>query len=197
MKIFRRVLLSFILVFAVLFGAFSLYFNLCCEKVIISGSSMQNTLQNGQLGVYVHRDRLFKAIGRNDIVVFSHSGVDGNEARLVKRVIGLPHETVRILFDGTILIDGEEIAQNYLDEAQRASTYQLKNIDRMEVSLNENQYFVLGDNRSVSYDSRYFGAIESETILGKMILTYGKENEEGEKSYFPLKFLSEVAVWIS
>ena len=191
MKIFRRVLLSFILVFAVLFGAFSLYFNLCCEKVIISGASMQNTLQNGQLGVYVHRDRLFKAIGRNDIVVFSRSGVDGNEARLVKRVIGLPHETVRIL------IDGEEIAQNYLDEAQRASTYQLKNIARMEVSLNENQYFVLGDNRSVSYDSRYFGAIESETILGKMILTYGKENEEGKKSYFPLKFLSEVAVWIS
>lgn len=192
MKIFKRVLLSFIILVVVLFGALSLYFNLCCEKVLISGSSMQSTLQDGQLGVYVRRDRLLKGIGRNDIIVFSHSGVDGSESKLVKRVIGLPNETVQIRYDGTILVDGKEIRQNYLDEDQFSYTYQLKNIARMEVNLASDQYFVLGDNRSVSYDSRYFGAIESDTIVGKMVCTYGKENEDGQKTYFPLKFLNEV-----
>ena len=97
--------------------------------------------------------------------------------------------------EGQIYINGKEIKQNYLDESNYGKTYQLINITRMDITLGDDEYYVMGDNRSVSYDSRFFGPIKKKDIVGKVVLTYGKyksyntETGEGkDKQFFPIRF---------
>ena len=121
------------------------------EFVNISGESMSPTLENGQLIVIY---KVEYTPSRGDIVVFNSP--DGKE--LVKRVIGLPGETLKIE-DGIIYVNGESIA----DEYQFSTTASLPATTILDGSI-----FVLGDNRDHSSDSREFGSIKITDIRGKM-----------------------------
>ena len=104
---------------------------------------------------------VFNPPQRGDIVVFHIAGREG--ADLVKRVIGLPGETVE-LRDGRVFIDGELLPEPYLtgfDDSNEAP-----------LSVPEGHYYVLGDNRGVSYDSRFMGPIPMEQIIGKAWVSY-------------------------
>lgn len=120
---------------------------------VVIGSSMEPTLSSGDITLV----DLNKDIERNDIVVFKH-----DKNYLVKRVVGLPGENVQII-ENVIYINGEPIKDavnvNMDDYGLAANAIELK----------EYEYLVLGDNRNNSRDSREFGAISKEDILGTVV----------------------------
>ena len=107
------------------------------------------------------RRYVFNPPQRGDVVVFHIR--DRQSADLVKRVIGLPGETVEMR-EGRVYIDGELLPEPYLAGFDDA--------DGPPVLVPADHYFVLGDNRSVSYDSRIMGPIPQEDIIGKAWISY-------------------------
>ncbi len=121
--------------------------------VRVDGSSMENTLHNGEILIL---NKLDKDFDRFDIVVVKY-----NNERLVKRIIGLPGEQVRYR-NNQLFINGKKIKEKFIDE-------ETANFNIMELGYNKipkNYYFVVGDNRDNSLDSRYIGLIKKEQIQG-------------------------------
>ncbi len=151
----------------------------------VSGSSMDPTLEDGQYLVVnrlvylpVDMERLSKIVPfwnvsapeerfavrpprRGDIIVFHFP--DNPAQDFVKRVVGLPGETVEVR-QGAVYVDGRKIPEPYLDTDDRSNARPL--------SLGPEEYYVLGDNRRNSRDSRSWGAVPEDLILGKVWLIY-------------------------
>lgn len=132
---------------------------------IVSGESMEPTLHNGQF-MFTSDE----AVKRGDIIVsrFPQKLIEVSPEKksttIIKRVIGLPGETVDIQKDGTVLINNVALDESYLTDEHKKSTYfEGKN---NHVELNSAQYFIMGDNRDNSYDSRYFGAVNIGDMYG-------------------------------
>lgn len=103
-------------------------------------------------------------IKRGDVVIF-HS--PKNDGRIYfKRVVGLPNELLSII-DGTVFIDGTPIVEPYVDSDLNQNRGSLPTL-----SIPEKNYFLLGDNRDNSSDSRSWGTVHENTILGKSRLTF-------------------------
>ena len=120
--------------------------------VRVDGDSMNPTLKNGQILIL---NKLDKKYERMEIVVFDYKG-----ERLIKRVIGLPGEEVYIK-DNKIYINDEEI-KDYRDDVKTADY-------KLNVKIPNGYYFVLGDNRGNSADSRLIGLISEEEIKGSVL----------------------------
>lgn len=120
--------------------------------VRVDGDSMKNTLKNGDILL------LYKlsSIDRFDIIVLDE---EKDNEKIIKRVIGLPGETVAIK-KGKIYINDKVIDDDY---AYGETT------DYNKVTLKDDEYFILGDNRLISKDSRYFGPIKDNEIKGKIV----------------------------
>ncbi|MCD8326320.1 MAG: signal peptidase I [Lachnospiraceae bacterium] len=132
----------------------------------VDGVSMENTLQDGDR---LWADKLtyrFSDPQRFDIIIFPPK-YDQN-SKFIKRIIGLPGETVYIDEEGNIYIDGEILEEDYGKETIRAD---LRNLASQEITLGEDEYFVLGDNRNESLDSRYevVGLVKRSDIFGKAV----------------------------
>lgn len=135
------------------------------EKVNIDGSSMENSLYDGEQVLIEKVSRYFKGPERFDVVVFTKA--HGTYTKTyVKRVIGLPGETVQII-GNRILINGEEIAEDFGKNPMDTA-----GIAEIPVLLGEEEYFVLGDNRRVSSDSRdkSVGVVNSDELDGVVFL---------------------------
>jgi len=100
--------------------------------------------------------------GRGDIVVFDSRAAD---TRLVKRVIGLPGDTVSVS-NGTVVLNGRELHENYVPAEYR------DHISMLPVRIPKDQYFVLGDHRSSSNDSRMWGLVPRSYIYGKAVFVF-------------------------
>lgn len=131
----------------------------------VDGESMMNTLNDGD-NLWV--DKLSYTFGdpkRFDVIIFNYN----EDTTYVKRIIGLPGETVRIDHDGKIYINEKLLVENYGRE-----TISPNNLGRANqpVLLGEDEYFVLGDNRNNSSDSRWadVGNVHREDIVGKVML---------------------------
>ena len=138
--------------------------NFVIQRTIVDGSSMANTLLDGE-HLYVEKlTYRFDALDRFDIIVFYPYGRE-NEEYYVKRIIGLPGETVQII-DSEIYIDREILEEDYgsgpMGEPLRAAE---------PIILSEDEFFVMGDNRSVSKDSRTeeVGNVQKVNIGGRAI----------------------------
>lgn len=118
--------------------------------VKVNGSSMYNTLHDGEIMLLYKRAE----ISRNDIVVVNKK-VQGSN--IIKRIVAMPNETIKCE-DGIIYINDRK----YLDSFAYGITS-----DFEEVKLKEDEYFVLGDNRLVSEDSRIFGPVKRKYIEGE------------------------------
>ena len=134
------------------------------QRTTVHGNSMNNTLQNGdQLWI----DKLsyhFSDPKRFDIIVFPYKDSD---VYYIKRIIGLPGETVQITPGGTILINDEVLNESYGKEVINDC-----GTANEPITLGEDEYFVLGDNRNDSRDSRWpdVGNIHKSKIIGKAVL---------------------------
>ncbi|MBE6147549.1 MAG: signal peptidase I [Firmicutes bacterium] len=126
------------------------------STVIVSGDSMKNTLLNNDFMILDKISYRTKDIERFDIVV-----IQGNNTKLIKRIIGLPGEEIEYI-DNQLYVNGKKIEDNY----GKGTTYNFSLKDLGISKVPDNQYFVLGDNREESLDSRLLGFIDREDILG-------------------------------
>jgi len=131
------------------------------EPASVTSGSMENTLKVGERFLVDHRKGLSGTWKRGDIIFFQTTDGEWGEDTLVKRIIGLPGETIEIM-NGQVFVNGKELAENYLKEEKREG-------DTKPTVLGAGQYFVMGDNRNNSGDSRDFGPVTNEEIKGRVI----------------------------
>lgn len=151
----------------------------------VNGSSMNPTLKNNDIMILYKLTKRIRGIKRFDIVV-----IETDSGKLIKRVIGLPgdklkYETVTSE-DGEessyLLINGEKVEEEFLPESYRNATCSTEwTICNEEIIIPDNEYYVMGDNRGDSRDSRMIGTIEYDKILGTTELTIFPFNRFGKK----------------
>lgn len=149
---------------AVLIAAILLFF---FKPIIIQQESMQpNFYSKDYVIVSKQAYKLFGDMEREDIIVFKSSLLDENEKPkyLIKRIIGLPGDTIEIK-DGYVIRNGETIQEPYVAEQGVSGEME-------EVTVEDGKLFVMGDNRYVSQDSRSaaVGQVDQDTVLGKVFL---------------------------
>lgn len=135
-----------------------------CTKTVVEGTSMSPTLSDGDRLLVDKLSYRFNTPKRYDVIVFPL--VYSRNEYVVKRIIGMPGETVRIDNSGKIYINDKEIADKYFDGQFDAG------IAEKGLVLGREEYFVLGDNRTESIDSRSesIGLIRKSTIVGRVWL---------------------------
>lgn len=133
------------------------------QRTIVDGRSMMNTLKDQENLLVEKVSYHFSDPDRYDIIVFYPKGRD-YEDYYIKRVIGLPGETVQII-GSTIYIDGKELKENYGKDPITSS-----GVAAEPIKLADDEFFVMGDNRTVSEDSRSIGPVKKKNIEGRAIL---------------------------
>lgn len=131
------------------------------QRTHVNGSSMNPTLEDGDNLIVDKLSYRFKDPERFDIIVFPYQYQENTY--YIKRIIGMPGETVQVI-DGLVYIDGE-----MLDETYGKEIMEYAGIAGEPITLEEDEYFVLGDNRNNSSDSRdpSVGNIHRDKIVGK------------------------------
>ncbi len=150
----RKELFSWIRTFAIAVAAALLVRTFVFTPALVNGPSMQDTLHTGQMMAVLKASYWFRGPARGE-VVFCH--YPGWEEDCVKRVIGLPGERLRIE-DSVVYIDDQPLDEPYLTRPETA--------DFPEVTIEQGCYFVMGDHRARSTDSRVVGALEEKQIQG-------------------------------
>jgi signal peptidase I len=142
------------------------------QTFYVPSGSMLPTLQ---IGDHLVVDKLSSTIYRGDIVVFRRApgDTDPQYADLVKRVIGLPGETIATI-GNTVLIDGRPIAQPWLPPLTDSCSLYVANLPTTRIP--SGHYFVMGDCRGNSSDSRYWGTVPSSNIVGKVTVVVWRHN---------------------
>lgn len=137
------------------------------KPIVVRQSSMEPTFYNGDY-IFISRQayNLFGDPERGDVIVF-HTGMqteDGEDKNLIKRIIGLPGDTVEIV-DGYVYLNGEELTEIYVNEQGLSGEME-------EITVPEGELFCMGDNRRVSQDSRdaAVGCVDQDEILGKVFV---------------------------
>lgn len=151
---------SLIILVALLISLFIVTF--IGQRTVVDGESMEDTLYHNDNLIVDKISYRFHEPERFDVIVFpAHYD---SKTYLVKRVIGLPGETVYIDGEGNIYIDDELLEEDYGKEVMLSG-----GIAQASITLGEDEYFVLGDNRNHSLDSRdhMVGNIQREDIIGK------------------------------
>ena len=147
------------------------------QPVVVEGTSMLPQLHDGErllvnkLVYYKFMDYSWGHIERGDVVVFWYP--KDPEKSYVKRIIGLPGETVEVR-RGKIIINGRELDEPYLEADHNQSLPSFP-----PVTVDEHFYFVMGDNRDNSSDSRYWGLVPEKYIYGKAFFRYWNPSHIG------------------
>jgi signal peptidase I len=167
-----KVIREWVVVVGVALGIALLVRGFLLQQFYISGPSMESTMfQDNRVLVNKLSYRLHD-IRRGDVVVFDRITTDGEVVQhddLIKRVIALPGETIEI-HECVVSIDGKELPEPYLNDYD---VQQVNLEDRCRVpelgpiKVSEDHIFVMGDNRPQSFDSRMFGEIETELVVGR------------------------------
>ena len=161
MKGIIKELLALLAMIAVVVAATYLVVTFVGQRTQVSGESMETTLSNGDHLIVDKISYRFRDPERYDIVVFPYRLEENTY--YIKRIIGLPGETVQIV-DGYVYINGVQLDEHYGNEIMEKP-----GIAAEPVTLGEDEYFVLGDNRNNSQDSRTasVGVIHRDEILGR------------------------------
>lgn len=155
------------LVFALMIAALVVVF--IVQPVKVEGTSMLPRLHDGERIfvnklIYYDEYRWAPKIERGDIVVFWFP--DDPSKSYIKRVIGLPGDRVEV-HEGIVRVNGHDLNETYLE-----SRHNLSHRSQAPVDVRPNYYFVMGDNRDNSFDSRIWGLVPKKYIYGKALLRY-------------------------
>ncbi len=144
------------------------------QRTVVVGHSMETTLSDGDSLIVDKISYRFKDPKRFDIIVFPFEYKE--ETYYIKRIIGLPGEKVRIDREGVIYINGEVLEENYGSERIKDPGTAID-----EITLGDSEYFVLGDNRNHSSDSRTpsVGLIKKKDIIGRAAVRIYPFNKMG------------------
>jgi signal peptidase I len=140
------------------------------QPVRVEGTSMQPELRDQDrlfINKFAYR---FESISRGDVVVFHYPR--DPEKSYIKRVIGLPGDSLRI-DDGRVYVNGQRIDESYVPKRYRDAR------SMPEIVVPQGEYFVMGDHRSISSDSRDFGPVDRELIYGKAAFIYWPADNMG------------------
>lgn len=151
---------------------------------IVQGSSMQPSFSDGERILISRWDYVWGEPARGDIIIFnSPQPLQSNEPPLIKRVIGLPGETVEIR-DTQIYINGVPLDEPYIKEPCN----QMNCRDNIW-ELAEDEYFIMGDNRNSSRDSRRFGPVPRGNIIGEALVRFWPLDNLGivRRYHFPVE----------
>ncbi len=165
-KFNKKDLFAYLLKFISLLVIVFLFTTFVAQRTIVSGSSMEPTYSDGDNLIV---NKLFSITGpleRFDVIVF-HPYEDDSTC-YIKRIIGLPGDTVSIKDNGSIYINGTLLEEDYGSE-----TILSAGLAATEITLGEDEYFILGDNRNNSIDSRFaqIGNVTVDQIVGKVLFT--------------------------
>ena len=156
----REFIIDFVkLIIVIIVILFLMIYVISVTQVV--GNSMASTLENGDVLVLNKFKYRFFDVKRGDIISLEYA----DTKYLIKRVIGLPNDTVSIK-DNTLYINGEVYIENYLDEDLVYDDFELTSLGYERIP--EDMYLVLGDNREDSLDSREIGLISKDEIIGKV-----------------------------
>jgi signal peptidase I len=163
-----QLLLLMVIAFDLVFGFIRPF---VAEPMYVPSESMAPTLQ---VGDRVLTNKLaydfFSDPERGDLVVFEDTGQNKNEDT-VKRVIGLPGDEISVE-DGALLVNGSPPYEPYLD-TEESATQEPPALETFgPVFVPKDHVFVMGDNRANSYDSRFFGPVPNENLVGKVSLRF-------------------------
>lgn len=165
MKNVVKEIISMSLYILIILAATYLIVHFVGQRTVVQGSSMESTLQDGDNLICDKITYRFKDPKRFEIIVFPFQYEE--HTYFIKRIIGLPGEKVRIDDSGTIYINGQVLKDSYgrevIEDPGRA---------RSEITLGSDEYFVMGDNRNNSMDSRTdaVGNIKRSQIIGRVVL---------------------------
>ena len=157
----------------------------------VKGSSMDNTFHNGE---YILTNKLAYKFGsphRGDVVVFSSP--DNKDIDFIKRIIALPGEKIRIE-NNTIYINGKALKEQYI-EGQTLTLEDAYLKEGQEEIIPNGHIFVMGDNRQRSSDSRMFGPVPTQDIIGRVFFRYFPPEKIGtiknpfEQSLIPVRLV--------
>ncbi|OIO44555.1 MAG: signal peptidase I [Candidatus Nealsonbacteria bacterium CG_4_10_14_0_8_um_filter_35_10] len=155
-EILKIVILALIIVIPIRYFLF--------QPFLVKGQSMEPNFHDDDYLIIDEISYRFREPKRGEVIVFKYPRSPSQ--RFIKRVIGLPGETIEIK-DGKVIIIKDDKAQ-ILDESNYLSP-SLKTSGNLKITLNQNEYFVLGDNRLVSADSRSWGTLPKKYITGRVI----------------------------
>ncbi|MCI5108720.1 MAG: signal peptidase I [Candidatus Pacebacteria bacterium] len=128
------------------------------QPFLVNGQSMYPTFNNGDYLIVDQLSYRFEDPERGSVLIFRYP--NDPSTFFIKRIIGLPGEKIEI--EGNVVkIDGEVLSEEYV---------KLTKTDNLSVTLAPDEYFVMGDNRSGSSDSRYWGPLEKKHIIGRPII---------------------------
>ena len=149
------------------------------RPIQVIGSSMFPTLQPNAIGLANILGRRMDGLKRFDIAIIY---INEKKDYLVKRVIGLPGETISYE-DGVLYVNGEATEEPFFDETYRNGYAGEFMTDVSPITLGEDEYYCLGDNRPSSRDSRYYGPFSDDMIVAKGALILWPFSEFGVKSW--------------
>ena len=139
-----------LIVAALIFAGYRLLFPI--DIFVMQDVSMEPTISNGSNVTLNKFDKEFK---RQDLIVFT---LPGKNLKSVKRIIGIPNDVIEIK-NGNVSVNGGILSENYVQGETKKE---------FNVKLGNDEYYVIGDNRGQSFDSRGYGPIKLSDIIGKV-----------------------------
>jgi len=156
-EITKIVILALVIVVPIRYFLFQPFF--------VKGQSMEPNFEDGDYLIVDEISYRFRNPQRGAVVVFKYP--QNPSQRYIKRIIGLPGELLEIK-DGKVMVFDEK-GEQVLNESDYLSS-NLQTSGNIQVRLGDNEYFVLGDNRPSSSDSRYWGSLPRENIIGRVFI---------------------------
>ena len=159
-ELWRFVLITLLIVLPIRFFV--------AKPFIVNGPSMDPTFETGQYLIVDELSYHFRLPQRGEVAVFQYPYTAPNESKrfYIKRIIGLPGETIEIQYGKVSIRNSSSAEPIILDEPYVAN----HSLDSLKKTLGEGEYFVLGDNRPASSDSRSWGVLEEKYIVGRPFL---------------------------